>query len=133
VHSTDNSHFSSFSSLSLNTTSFFGLVKRSPDYDAAVHALEQAAAQFRNAGDPKRAVDAYQRAAHCYDRLASLFMAAKALEAAATLAASPAVNAPSNAADLFEGASRYYHAHSNPDKSADMLERAARYVLNVII
>lgn len=54
-------------------------------------------------------------------------MAAKALEAAATLSTQQ-LNNHNEAARLYDIASSYYRAHSSIEKAAEMLTKGAKYV-----
>ncbi|KAJ3080247.1 hypothetical protein HK102_003190 [Quaeritorhiza haematococci] len=109
----------------MNKKSFFGAKK--PDYDSAVHDYEKAANAFKVGKAYDQAVEAYVKAADCHKQLDSLFMAAKALEQAAALAAQQ-LKKPHDAVELYRRTSDYFLAHGSPDRAAEVLEKAAKAI-----
>lgn len=70
--------------------------------------------------------DAYIKASECYRKLDSMFMAAKAVENAASIYAQQ--KQAEKAAETYRLTSDYYHANGSADKAADALEKAAKQI-----
>ncbi|KAJ1982656.1 hypothetical protein H4R35_000179 [Dimargaris xerosporica] len=97
---------------------------RKPEWDIAAQYYEKAANAYKAARSITNAIEAYQRSAEANTKFTSLFLAGKSLESAATLAQQ--ANDNTLAAELYVKASDLFMAHgASPDKSADMLEKAA--------
>lgn len=102
-----------------NKKSFFG--KPNPDYDVAVPLYEQAANLFRNAKDYNRAVESLLKGAECHRILHSMFLAAKAIETAASLTLQH-LKSPERASELYHQSSGYFLAQGSPDRAGELME-----------
>ncbi|KAJ3159606.1 hypothetical protein HDU86_001615 [Geranomyces michiganensis] len=111
-----------------NKKTLFGKAK--PDWDFAVQNFEGAATAFKNAKAFDLAVEAYTKAAECHRQLDSLFLAAKALESAASIAAQH-LKQPAQAAELYRQTSEFFLAQGSHDRAGEALEKAAKSMESV--
>lgn len=109
--------------LIVDTSSFFGLIGSSPDYILASEEYSKAANMFRNLNEFDQAADCYIKASECNKQLGSFYLAAKALETAGGVISKS--NAE-KAAMLYKQAGELYNLSNNPDKSCEILEKAAQ-------
>ncbi|KAJ3179444.1 hypothetical protein HDU85_004854 [Gaertneriomyces sp. JEL0708] len=107
----------------INKKSFFGKAK--PDWDVASQCFQDAANAFRSAKAYDLAINAFSQLAESHRQLSSLFLAAKALETAATIAEQQ-MRKPQDAAELYKRTSEFYQAQGSGDRAAEALEKAAR-------
>ncbi|KAG9287433.1 hypothetical protein G9A89_023805 [Geosiphon pyriformis] len=98
---------------------------KKPDWDVAGSCYEKAASCFKAARSYEQAIQAYLKASDALFKSNSIYMAAKTMEGAGNLA-SLQLKQPDRAADLYRQASDLYQTHMNPDRAAEMLEKAAR-------
>ncbi|KAI8922460.1 soluble NSF attachment protein [Powellomyces hirtus] len=106
-----------------NKKTLFG--KQKPDWDMAVQNFEAAATCFKNARAYDYCVEAYVKAAEGHRQLDSLFLAAKALESAATIAGQQ-LKQPAQSADLYRQTSEFFLAQGSHDRAGEALEKAAK-------
>ncbi|KAJ3294585.1 hypothetical protein HK104_003480 [Borealophlyctis nickersoniae] len=104
-------------------TSLFG--KKKPDWDSATYNYDEAAKCFKGAQAYDHAVEAFIKAANGHKEMGSLFMAAKALESGAAIAAQQ-LKRLDQAADLYRQTSDFFIAQGSPDRAGDALEKAAK-------
>ncbi|KAJ3037652.1 hypothetical protein HDV00_001457 [Rhizophlyctis rosea] len=108
------------------------LGKKKPDWDSAAHDYEEAAKSFRAAKAYDHCVEAFMKAAEAHKELGSLFMAAKALETAASIAVQQ-LSKPDHGAALYKQTSDFFLAQGSPDRAAESLEKAAKAVQTINI
>lgn len=100
------------------------MFKWSPDYDTAASEYTKAATNFKLAGSPEKAKDAYVKASQMQERLGSLFHAAKLLTQAAGIASD--LKKLEEAVSLMERACSLYREHGAPDTAALTISKAGK-------
>lgn len=101
-----------------------GFLKWNPDYDTAASEYTKAATNYKLAGSPEKAKDAYIKAADIQRKLGSLFHSAKLLTQAAGIAAD--LKEAEEVVDLMERACSLYREHGAPDTAAMTLSKAGK-------
>ncbi|KAJ3061584.1 hypothetical protein HDU98_002479 [Podochytrium sp. JEL0797] len=103
------------------------LGKATPDIESARPLYEQAALHFKGAKAFHLAVEAHQKAAFCYSQQGAAYLSAKQIELAALLLQKDPKEA-TQAADLFNEASRAFSMYGSGEKAAECQEKAAKCV-----
>ncbi|RIB12104.1 hypothetical protein C2G38_2249716 [Gigaspora rosea] len=98
---------------------------KKPEWDIAGQNYEKAASCFKAARSYDQAIQAYQKASDALFKSDLLFMSAKSMESAATIA-SLQLKQPERAAEMYKKASDLYLTHMSPDRAGEMLEKGAR-------
>eukprot|EP00742_Colponemidia_sp_Colp-10_P001664 GILJ01001784.1.p1 GENE.GILJ01001784.1~~GILJ01001784.1.p1 ORF type:complete len:371 (+),score=69.92 GILJ01001784.1:53-1114(+) len=102
------------------------LTKWKADYDSASNYFENAARGFRGVGFDEQAIEAYEKAAFCYEKCDSMFSAGRALEAACTIASQMGQPFKEKATVMYRKAAHYFKAYGAADKAVEMFTKAAK-------
>ena len=106
-----------------NKTSFFGAKK--PDYETALVNYTEASNILKSLKEFPLAVEATLKVAETHKAMNALFMAAKAMENAATMA-QVNLNQLKESSNMYQQASELYLSNGSSDRAADCLEKSAK-------
>jgi tetratricopeptide (TPR) repeat protein len=102
------------------------LLRWKADYDTAGPIYERAGTAYKNAQNYLGAKNAFKKAAECLKQADLSFLAAKNYESAAMMAKE--MSQTDESVSLIEESAKHFRLTGNPDKAAEVLIKAARWI-----